>query len=57
MTQVVKIDILTGHEEKGNLHFILMIIFHCIFIEKNMHFLKTCTIYFESIAYCLTKFC
>ena len=35
MTHVVKIDILTGHEEKGNLHFILKIIFHCIFIEKH----------------------
>ena len=23
MTHVVKIDIITGHEEKGNLHFIL----------------------------------
>ena len=37
---VVKIDIFTGHEVKGNLHFILKIIFHCIFIKKNMHFLK-----------------
>ena len=27
MTHVVKIDILTGHEEIGNLHFILKIIF------------------------------
>ena len=31
-TVVVEIDILTGHEERGNLHFILKIIFHCIFI-------------------------
>ena len=57
MTHVVKIDIITRHEEKGNLHFILKIIFHCIFIEKNMHFLKTYTVNYESIAYCLTKFC
>ena len=34
MTHVVKIEILTGHEEKGNLHFILKIIFHCI-LSKN----------------------
>ena len=35
MKHVVKIDILTGHEEKGNLHFILKIILHCIFIENH----------------------
>ena len=35
MTHVIKIDILTGHEEMGNLHVILKIIFHSIFIEKN----------------------
>ena len=40
MTHVVKIDIITGYEEKGNLHFILRIIFHCIFIEKACIFLK-----------------
>ena len=40
MTHVVKIDILTGHEEKGNLHFILKIIFHCIFIGKPCIFSK-----------------
>ena len=40
MIQVVKIDILTGHEEKSNLHFILKIISHCIFIEKSGMFLK-----------------
>ena len=34
MTHVIKIDILTGHEETGNLHFNLNIIFYCIFIEK-----------------------
>ena len=34
MTHVIKIDILTGHEETGNLLFNLNIIFHCIFIEK-----------------------
>ena len=43
MTHVVKIDILTGQEEIGTLHFIQKIIFHCISIEKSMHFLKTCT--------------
>ena len=40
MTHVVKIIILTGLEEKGNLHFILKIIFHCIFIEKPFSFSK-----------------
>ena len=40
MTHVVKIDILTGYEEKGNLHFILKIIFHCLFIEKPCIILK-----------------
>ena len=39
-THVVKIDILTGHEEMGNLNFILKIIFHCIFIEKPSIFSK-----------------
>ena len=34
MTHVVKIDIITGYKEKGNLHFILKIIFHCIYIGK-----------------------
>ena len=56
MTHVVKIDILTGYKEKGNLHFILKIIFHCIFIGITMHFLKTFTIYFNCRANCLTKF-
>ena len=40
MTQVVKIVILTGHMEKGNLHFILKIIFYCIFIGKPCIFSK-----------------
>ena len=40
MTHVVKIDIFTGHKEKGNLHFILKIIFHCIFIGKPCIFSK-----------------
>ena len=35
ITHVVKIDILTGHEEKGNLHFILKINFQCIFFERH----------------------
>ena len=38
MIHVVKIDILTGHEEMGNLHLILKIIFHSIFIEKTCVF-------------------
>ena len=54
MTHVVKIDILTGHEVKGN--FILKIIFHCIYIEKPCIFLKLVQIHFENVAYCLTKF-
>ena len=37
---MVKIDILIGHEEKGDLHFILNSIFHCIFIEKPDVFSK-----------------
>ena len=37
---VVNIDILSGNEEKGNLYFILKIIFHCIFIEKPCIFSK-----------------
>ena len=40
MIHVGKIDILTGHKEKGNLHFILKIIFHCIFIGKPCIFQK-----------------
>ena len=40
MTHVVKIDILTGHEEIGNLHFILNIIFLCQFIANPWIFLK-----------------
>ena len=40
MTHVVKIDILTGHKEKGNLHFVLEIIFYCIFIGKPCIFSK-----------------
>ena len=35
---VVKSEILTGHEEKCNLHIILKIIFHCIFIGKSCIF-------------------
>ena len=37
MTHVVKIDIITGHEEKGNLHFILKIIF-IAYLSKNHAF-------------------
>ena len=54
MTHVVKIYSLTGQEEIGNLHFILKIILHYIFIEKPCIFFKTCTVNYESIANCLT---
>ena len=65
MTHVIKIDILTGHEEPDCLQFILKIIFNCEVIKKqnktkqkkNMHFLKTCIVNYESKEYCLTKFC
>ena len=40
MANVVKIDILTGHEDIGNLHFDLKIIFNCIFFEKQCIFSK-----------------
>ena len=40
MTRVVKIYSLTGYKEMGNLHFILKIIFHNIFIEKPFIFSK-----------------
>ena len=55
MTHVVKIDILTGHEKMGNLQFILKIIL-IAYLSKIMHFLKTCTVNYERIAYCLTNF-
>ena len=35
MTHVVKIVILTGHMEKGNLHFILKIIFFAYLSENH----------------------
>ena len=35
MTHVVKIDILTGHEEKSNLHFILKIIFIAYLLKNH----------------------
>ena len=56
---MVRIDILIGHEQIGNLHFDMKIIFHCIFIGKTMHFLKASTVnyQYESKVYCLTKFC
>ena len=40
MTHMVKMDIIPGHDKKGNLHFILSIIFHCIFLEKPCNFSK-----------------
>ena len=39
MTRVVKIDILTGHKEKGNLHFILKFISSFIaYLSENHAF-------------------
>ena len=43
MTHVVKIDILTGREEIGNLYFDLNSIF-IAHLSKTKHFLKTCTV-------------
>ena len=40
MAHVVKIDILTCHEKIDNLHFILNITFHCMFIDKSCIFSK-----------------
>ena len=40
MSHVVTFDILSGHKEKDKLHFILKIIFHCVFIEKHCIFSK-----------------
>ena len=40
MTHVVKIYSLTGYEKKGNLHFILKIIFDRKFIENPCIFSK-----------------
>ena len=56
MKHMVKIDILTGYKEIDNLHFILRLFFIAN-LSKTMHFLTTCTVNYESIAYCLTKFC
>ena len=36
MTRVVKIDILTGHKEKGNLHFILNLFFIAYLWENHV---------------------
>ena len=57
MTHVVKIDIITGHEEKSNMHFIFWIIFFIAYLSKNHAVLKKITVNYESITYCLTKFC
>ena len=35
MTHEIKIDIFTGHEKIGNLHYFLKIIFHCILIKNH----------------------
>ena len=40
VSHMVKIDNLTGHEERVNLHFILKINFHCTFMEKPCIFSK-----------------
>ena len=54
MTHVVKIDILTGHEEMGNLHFILKIIL-IAYLSKG--FFQNLYSKSWNIAYCLAKFC
>ena len=51
-----QIDILTGHEEIGNLHFDLKIIFNCIYFEK-LHIFLYCIVNYERITYSLKKFC
>ena len=48
---------LTGPENIGNLHIILKVIFHCIFVEIPCVFSKFVRIIIKSIAYCLTEFC
>ena len=40
VTHVVKIDILTGHEETGNLHFYLEDYFSLHIYRKTMHFFQ-----------------
>ena len=57
MTHVVKIGILTGHEEKRQFTFYSEDYFTLHIYRKTMQLLKICTINFESTAYCLTKFC
>ena len=54
MTNVVKIDIHSGHEEIENLVYNLKIIANLS--KKKCAFFQTCTVNYESIAYCLTKF-
>ena len=54
MTYVVKTDIFTGHEEI----FISSEDYFSLYIcRKTMHFLKLCTVSYESITYCQRKFC
>ena len=43
MTHMIEIDIVTGHEEIGNLHFFPEALFSLHIYRKNMHFLKTCS--------------
>ena len=57
MSQVVKIDIPTGHEEKLVICILIYRLFFIAYLSKPMHFLKTCTVNYESIAYRETKFC
>ena len=63
MTHVVKIDIITGHEGKVVCLFFVFFAFHSVdhfslhIYRKTMQFLKTCTVNYERITYCLTKFC
>ena len=57
MTQVIKIDIITGHEEMGKFAFYSVDYISFNIYRKTMHVLKNCINNYESIAYCLTKFC
>ena len=52
MTHVVEIDIITGHELKV-IYILFCRIFSLLIYRKNMQFLKTCTVNYESITYCL----
>ena len=57
MTYVVKIDILTGHVAKGNLHFILKIIFSLHICQKTCIFSKLVHLIMKVLHICQKKFC